>query len=356
MEERGTRRRPGSTSVMCNCPICGRQYSFETIGEHADACAVRQEKKANGSAVRSAPASRARSAASRVSKKKRTTVERRPREPRPRVDPVWWIDVDVIDGFTFRSQRWTESRVSARPRKKLTGIPHRTTLSNKVARAIHGDPVDWWTSNFNGEPHKARSSMLYTSGSDADAVQMLKSVRHAFSREPNVVSHLADVLMGFSTGLIDTVQVMEHVSSLFKGHWHLIQQFNGFLPHGYRIEPLKQSLRAYKCCHNNQIPSQPVAEQLAFSFFNRIEERFRLSSPEKLSELYRLLSSAQLDQLLDVPSPSGDEIFKAPPALKPTIDALVDLLEHNSDLAQEMMQYIPSSLNHSGHIHTLLPC
>ena len=45
----------------------------------------------------------------------------------------------------------------------------------------------------------------------------------------------------------DTVEVMEHISGLLAGHWALLQQFNRFLPAGYRIEPLVPSLRVYKC-------------------------------------------------------------------------------------------------------------
>ena len=47
------RRRPGTASALCACPICGRQYSSDIIVEHADQCAVRQERKLGGGSMRS---------------------------------------------------------------------------------------------------------------------------------------------------------------------------------------------------------------------------------------------------------------------------------------------------------------
>ena len=37
------------------------------------------------------------------------------------------------------------------------------------------------------------------------------------------------VMMGFQSSVLDTVEVMEHVSALLHGHWSLLRQFNEHL-------------------------------------------------------------------------------------------------------------------------------
>ena len=110
------------------------------------------------------------------------------------------------------------------------------------------------------------------------------------------------VMMGFQSGILDTVEVMEHVSALLQGHWALLKQFNQFLPDGHRIEQLPSHLREYDVCHNNMQPvAEPQAEELAWQFFDKLQARFK-DSPAKFKSIMRVL--------LELPS-DGESFSKA---------------------------------------------
>ena len=84
------------------------------------------------------------------------------------------------------------------------------------------------------------------------------------------------VMMGFESSVLDTVEVMEHVSALLHGHWSLLRQFNDFLPDGHRIEQLPPRLQGYSVCHDSAQPvPEAQADELAVGFFNRLKARCR---------------------------------------------------------------------------------
>ena len=83
-------------------------------------------------------------------------------------------------------------------------------------------------------------------------------------------------MMGFESSVLDTVEVMEHVSALLHGHWSLLRQFNDFLPDGHRIEQLPPRLQGYSVCHDSAQPvPEAQADELAVGFFNRLKARCR---------------------------------------------------------------------------------
>jgi hypothetical protein len=45
-------------------------------------------------------------------------------------------------------------------------------------------------------------------------------------------------MMGFHSKVLDTVEVMEHVSALLQGHWSLLRQFNEYLSMVENVVPV----------------------------------------------------------------------------------------------------------------------
>jgi histone deacetylase complex regulatory component SIN3 len=127
-------------------------------------------------------------------------------------------------------------------------------------------------------------------------------MRDVFAQQPRKQQLFMQVMMGFQSGILDTVEVMEHVSALLQGHWALLKQFNQFLPDGHRIEQLPSHLREYDVCHNNMQPvAEPQAEELAWQFFDKLQARFK-DSPAKFKSIMRVL--------LELPS-DGESFSKA---------------------------------------------
>jgi len=69
-----------------------------------------------------------------------------------------------------------------------------------------------------------------------DALSYLELVKVKFSDQPDVYNRFLDIMKEFKSQSIDTLGVIDRVSTLFTGHPSLIQGFNPFLPPGYRIE------------------------------------------------------------------------------------------------------------------------
>ncbi|KAG4306290.1 hypothetical protein PORY_000278 [Pneumocystis oryctolagi] len=69
-----------------------------------------------------------------------------------------------------------------------------------------------------------------------DALSYLDQVKIQFSEQPDVYNRFLDIMKDFKSQSIDTLGVIERVSTLFRGHPNLVQGFNTFLPPGYRVE------------------------------------------------------------------------------------------------------------------------
>ncbi|KAG6823311.1 hypothetical protein H0H92_010628 [Tricholoma furcatifolium] len=64
----------------------------------------------------------------------------------------------------------------------------------------------------------------------------LEAVKAQFSDQSTVYNQFLDIMKEFRSKKIDALGVIKRVSQLFNGHPLLIQNFNTFLPIGYRIE------------------------------------------------------------------------------------------------------------------------
>lgn len=69
-----------------------------------------------------------------------------------------------------------------------------------------------------------------------DALSYLEQVKFQFNTRPDVYNHFLDIMKDFKSQAIDTPGVIQRVTTLFQGFPNLIQGFNTFLPHGYKIE------------------------------------------------------------------------------------------------------------------------
>ncbi|KAI8888550.1 hypothetical protein K501DRAFT_291658 [Backusella circina FSU 941] len=85
-------------------------------------------------------------------------------------------------------------------------------------------------------PPAAGNDSNYRPLNVSDALTYLDQVKVRFSDKPNVYNQFLDIMKDFKSQAIDTPGVIDRVSSLFKGHPHLISGFNTFLPAGYRID------------------------------------------------------------------------------------------------------------------------
>eukprot|EP01119_Soliformovum_irregulare_P019179 TRINITY_DN6020_c0_g1_i2.p1 TRINITY_DN6020_c0_g1~~TRINITY_DN6020_c0_g1_i2.p1 ORF type:complete len:782 (+),score=186.23 TRINITY_DN6020_c0_g1_i2:74-2419(+) len=69
------------------------------------------------------------------------------------------------------------------------------------------------------------------------AMDFLYKVRIQYSSTPSVYNQFLEIMKEFKSSSIDTPEVITRVKDLFRGNDYLIQEFNLFLPPGYRIEP-----------------------------------------------------------------------------------------------------------------------
>ncbi|CAR22257.1 transcriptional regulator SIN3 [Lachancea thermotolerans CBS 6340] len=69
-----------------------------------------------------------------------------------------------------------------------------------------------------------------------DALSYLEQVKFQFNNRPDVYNHFLDIMKDYKSQAIDTLGVIERISTLFKGYPILIQGLNTFLPQGYKIE------------------------------------------------------------------------------------------------------------------------
>ena len=186
--------------------------------------------------------------------------------------------------------------------------------------------------------------------SETDAERFLVHVRETFALEPRKQQLFMEVMLNFSGGLLDTVEVMEHVSALFSGHLGLLLQFNRFLPDGYKIEALPPTLTDYRPCFT-EYPFAPVkAEALSAAFFDRLQQRFADRQPT-LQAIVRALESFTASEGTDTP-PTRPQLARELAGLRA---AVVPLLRGEPDLLKELELYFPASTAPYGHTHTIVP-
>ncbi|KAJ3479912.1 hypothetical protein NLI96_g8724 [Meripilus lineatus] len=80
------------------------------------------------------------------------------------------------------------------------------------------------------------SALPYRQLDKGDALRFLDDIKLQFRDRPYVYTSFLDLMKDFKSLRIDTPSVLERVARLFHGYPHLLEQFNAFLPDGYRIE------------------------------------------------------------------------------------------------------------------------
>ncbi|KAI8882603.1 PAH2 domain-containing protein [Backusella circina FSU 941] len=69
-----------------------------------------------------------------------------------------------------------------------------------------------------------------------DAVGYLEQVKSSYENEPQIYSHFLDIMNDFRSEKINTSQVLERVTLLFRGKPYLIRNFLMFLPPGHVLD------------------------------------------------------------------------------------------------------------------------
>lgn len=87
-----------------------------------------------------------------------------------------------------------------------------------------------------GVPNRTATTNVYRTLNVRDALSYLDQVKIQFYSQADVYNNFLDIMKDFKSQNIDTSEVIDRVSTLFKGHPNLIQGFNTFLPAGYKIE------------------------------------------------------------------------------------------------------------------------
>ncbi|KAG4302336.1 hypothetical protein PCK1_001608 [Pneumocystis canis] len=110
--------------------------------------------------------------------------------------------------------------------------PHQPHPPNAVSGPSDrpGSPLTNQVSNVNIQ------NPVYRPLNVKDALSYLDQVKIQFSEQPDVYNRFLDIMKDFKSQSIDTLGVIERVSTLFRGHPNLVQGFNTFLPPGYRVE------------------------------------------------------------------------------------------------------------------------
>ncbi|KAG5519162.1 hypothetical protein PMAC_002250 [Pneumocystis sp. 'macacae'] len=110
--------------------------------------------------------------------------------------------------------------------------PHQPHTSNSIgiAQDRPNSPLG------NQLPNVNIQNPVYRPLNVKDALSYLDQVKIQFSEQPDVYNRFLDIMKDFKSQSIDTLGVIERVSTLFRGHPNLIQGFNTFLPPGYRVE------------------------------------------------------------------------------------------------------------------------
>lgn len=118
--------------------------------------------------------------------------------------------------------------------QQLPGQPtaHDSHPPNAIStpQDLPSSPLNSQTSNTNIQ------NPVYRPLNVKDALSYLDQVKIQFSEQPDVYNRFLDIMKDFKSQSIDTLGVIERVSTLFRGHPNLVQGFNTFLPPGYKIE------------------------------------------------------------------------------------------------------------------------
>lgn len=150
------------------------------------------------------------------------------------------------------------------------------------------------------------------------AMDFLYKVRDQYSNKPNIYNEFLEIMKGFKSGSIETPQVIERVKDLFRGNDYLIEEFNLFLPPGYKIEPERG---------DSQPPLAQASDlEQARSYVRKIKSRFSLQ-PHIYKTFLEILHS----------------YYQGQHSINEVLSEVADLFQNHQDLLSEFKHFLPKS-------------
>ena len=123
-----------------------------------------------------------------------------------------------------------------------------------------------------------------------DALAYLDRVKITFLEEPEIYNKYLDLMKSFRDQCFNTSDLIDHVSELFNGHEGLLRDFSLFLPPGYSIETVKNSIKFAKsteAADSQSIKASSSSSGIGLhALFQAVQEVSNGESAAKESECY----------------------------------------------------------------------
>jgi len=158
------------------------------------------------------------------------------------------------------------------------------------------------------------------------AMDFLYKVRVQYQKNPAVYNQFLEIMREFKGSVIDTPEVITRVKELFRGNNYLINEFNAFLPTGFKIEPEPESEPV-----PDGSPSITGSQQdldHARKYVRKIKSRFA-QNPQIYKTFLEILHSYYQGRHLI------DEVLRE----------VTELFSEHLDLLEEFRQFLPRNSN-----------
>mmetsp|Transcript_7657 Transcript_7657/g.10569 ORF Transcript_7657/g.10569 Transcript_7657/m.10569 type:complete len:657 (-) Transcript_7657:47-2017(-) len=175
------------------------------------------------------------------------------------------------------------------------------------------------------------------------AVDFLQKVRMHYLKSPNVYNTFLEIMKDFKSAAIDTPEVITRVRDLFRGNKMLLQEFNSFLPPGFKIEVADSPESANQPfvdtdaveqngqgASDNATRTIPPTNDLehARNYVRKIKNRF-IHQPNIYKQFLEILHS----------------YYQGQHAINEVLKEVADLFKTHTDLLEEFRQFLPKSVS-----------
>ncbi|CDW52413.1 paired amphipathic helix protein Sin3a [Trichuris trichiura] len=210
-----------------------------------------------------------------------------------------------------------------------------------------------------------------------DAMGYLEQVKMQFASKQQIYNEFLEAMKSFKDQRLDLLGVVKRIGALFLGFSHLINGFNTFMPHGYRLDVSndraerivvysptgkmhafsedelleeRQTARlrnlepsiVYRPSVNEQVGGEdtfvPPESSSAIAYVNKIKIRFQ-KNPEVYQQFLDILQAYQKEQL-DRPA---DGSGRSSMADAQVFSKVAKLFANDKDLLQEFSQFLPDA-------------
>ncbi|KHJ49613.1 hypothetical protein D918_00740 [Trichuris suis] len=210
-----------------------------------------------------------------------------------------------------------------------------------------------------------------------DAMGYLEQVKMQFASKQQIYNEFLEAMKSFKDQRLDLLGVVKRIGALFLGFSHLINGFNTFMPHGYRLDVSndraerivvyspsgkmhafsedelleeRQTARlrnlepsiVYRPSVNEQVGGEdtfvPPESSSAIAYVNKIKIRFQ-KNPEVYQQFLDILQAYQKEQL-DRPADSSGRSSMADAQV---FSKVAKLFANDKDLLQEFSQFLPDA-------------